>query len=192
MDSRPTTPSAPGDRPAGGAARSRMHRRWPRAAWRIAVPPQLRRDVDLARVDYADAYRVTQTSGAHSAERWLHTMFEEAPVPIMRLTRMAWRLFGAQLAPDPSPGHVFGCPVEINDHRSARMVVVWRVGLQARVVAQIDEQETVFATFVQLDTPAGRGAWLIAAPVHRRLMAAGFSLAAWRLRRSAATEAAGA
>lgn len=141
----------------------------------------MQRATDLERVDYADAYRVAPTPGGHSAERWLQVMFNDAPSPLVGAARMAWRVLGAELAPDPSPGHVFGCLLEVENHHSARMVVTWSIGLRARITAQADPCETIIATFVQLDTPTARRTWRVCAVIHRTLMAASLSVAGWRL-----------
>lgn len=90
---------------------------------------------------------------------------------------------GAELAPDPSPGHLFGCPLEVDDPDSARMAVTWGIGLRATIVAHAGESETVVATFVQLETTAARRAWRAVSPIHRSLMSVGLSLAARRLAR---------
>lgn len=160
-------------------------------ARRIGVPSELHAVAALDRIDYADAYRAPSVPHDHSAETWLRTAFDEAPRAGILFTRAAWRLVGAELAPDPSPGHIFGCPLTVHDEGTATMDVIWRVGLRATIVGWIDTDRTdrnglVMATFVRLDTPASRRVWRTLSPVHRALAAGGLSLASWRLARAGA------
>lgn len=183
-----TTPTAsPAGRGTGDGRRGRRDR----IARRIGVPADLHPVAALGRIDYADAYRAPSVPRDHSAEAWLRTAFDDAPTLGIRAARMIWRLVGAELAPNPSPGHIFGCRLTVHDEGTATMAVIWRVGLRATIVGRTDPARTgqnglVMATFVRLDTPASRRVWRVLAPVHRTLAAGGLTLAAWRLARTGA------
>lgn len=181
----PTPERPPPDMPSDGERRRPRRFRYAR---RIAVPAGLQAVASLDRIDYADAYRSPRVAHGHSAEAWLRTAFDDAPSAVMHAARTIWRMLGAELAPDPSPGHIFGCRLAVHDHGSATMAVVWRIGLRATIVAQTDdgpagESHAILATFVHHETAASRRVWRVISPIHRSLSAAGLTLAAWRLAR---------
>lgn len=190
---RATHDSTPAASPADSGTSGGHRRRRGRLARRVGVPTDLHPIASLDRIDYADAYRAPSVPRDHSAEAWLRTAFDDAPALGVRAARMIWRLVGAELAPDPSPGHIFGCRLTVHDEGIATMAVIWRVGLRATIVGRTDTARTgrnglVMATFVHLETPASRRVWRVLAPVHRALAAGGLTLAAWRLARVGTTE----
>jgi hypothetical protein len=150
-------------------------------ARKMRAPADLRAAVPLDRIDYADAFRVAPTTGSHSAEAWLRAASEDAPAPLRYGVLAIWLALGAQLAPRPSPGHVFGCPLDEIRPDLARLSVVWRIGLRATIVAHAAPNETVVGTFVQLDNRASRAVWRAVTPIHEAAAVVLLSLAARRL-----------
>jgi len=106
----------------------------------------------------------------HSAEAWARAVFEDAPAALRRLIVTGWIAgLGLRLAPRGSPEHVLGWTILSNEPR----VIVLAVGspiLAARIVVRARAGDVVHATFVRYERSLARPLWLVAAPIHARVI----------------------
>jgi hypothetical protein len=138
------------------------HEKW------ITVSDDVRSPVSLAHADYQSALLVAAPDAASSsAEQWLRSMFESAPAPVRTFIRLGWLMFGARLAPVPSPGHIAGWRIGLSQPDVVRIDVEWAVGLRAQLVVRVEESSAVFGTFVELNRLAARLVWRAIVPIHR-------------------------
>lgn len=137
-------------------------------AKRIAVSEEIHGRTSLPRADYEDTF-VIEAPGARSdsAERWIRSVFEDAPWPVRQFTRLGWLGFGAKLGPKGSTGHVAGWLIEDNAPDRIRLQVDWAVGLRAQLVLDTEPSSVTLSTFVGHRRRAARIAWPPLVPVHR-------------------------
>jgi hypothetical protein len=138
---------------------------------RVAPPAAARALCTLPAVDDADAWCVPTTdapaSGSVEAVDWLRRTYGDAPGPVRIPVLTGWRLCGAELGPLADPGHVLGWRVDLAEPDRARMVVRWRIGLDAQIVTRTEPDGFVLASFVATSTRRARVVWTLLGPSHR-------------------------
>jgi hypothetical protein len=137
----------------------------------IAVPMEARALSTLSRIDYEDAFLVdVGPVSQRTAEQWARAVVEEAPASVQRTLQSGWVALGIELrggAPDCS---VLGWPIR---HSTPEVVVLGTrspIGLEGELLFKRHEHRLLFATFIQHDRDAGRGAWATIEPMHAPLV----------------------
>jgi hypothetical protein len=143
-----------------------------------AAPPALAAHGSLARVDYADGYRVEGVPvSSLDALGWLRRVFDGRPAAVRAGLRLGWRGLGLRLGPQPSPAHVLGWRIEAAGPHVARLAVDGRLGIDANLVLATEHDSLTLSTLVRLRGPAARVLWAAVRPFHvaivRALLASG-------------------
>ncbi len=138
---------------------------------RIAIPASARGLGTLQRADYTDAF-VLATDGApdHTAQRWAHAIFEDAPAPVRAVLRVGWLALGLKLAASSSEHGVLGWELRQRTPGHVLLGVESRIGMPAELVLERRGGELLFATLVELRNPAVRVLWAGVAPLHRLIV----------------------
>ena len=137
-----------------------------------------------ARYDYADAFEIrVREPDARSAEQFARCALEQAPWPVRWTVWIAQRhLLRLRLAPRSSPDHLFGWTIVTSKPDLIQLEAVSPLlGRGVLVARRSDATRALITTYVFFTRrAAGRVAWSIVAPLHRRV-------ARYLLERAAAT-----
>ena len=119
----------------------------------------------LPRADYSDTFSVPNPDG-HTAEKWARTAFH---TDSLRDTKqVVWRgVLQLDLGSLDAPDRVAGwLVVDRSDERLVLAAESWH--LTARLVFEASPTAAVVTTRVTYRNPAGRLAWAVVGPIHRR------------------------
>jgi hypothetical protein len=128
------------------------------------------RDLD-GPVDYVDGATVEVPVGdGRSPEQWFRSVFEGAPAALRAVMNVGWR-FGLllRLAPRTSPAHILGWRIVSSAPEVAR-VEAESVLLHSRLVLRLSDGAVVMTSNIRFRRASGRAVWLLAGPVHRRIV----------------------
>jgi hypothetical protein len=135
------------------------------------LPARVRAASRLARIDYADAHRVTHRDAAQwTPECWLRAMLDDAPPWLRRALPGGWLLLGLRHGPAKSAQHVLGWPIRESDADHIVLAATSRLGMPAELVLTRDGDAWLFATLVEHDNAAMAGIWRAIAEPHRRVV----------------------
>ncbi len=151
----------------------------------VKVSAAARKLSTITRVDYEDAFEI-HTGPAHdrTAEQWAREIFEDAPLSTRIALRSAWFLLGAELHHDPPERFIFGLEVLRGTSEFVFLGVRSRLGANAELLLEREQDTLRFTTFVRLGTPVARAMWPHAAAVHRFAVRHLFGHRARRIRRT--------
>ncbi|WP_174522745.1 MULTISPECIES: hypothetical protein [Mycobacterium] len=126
----------------------------------ISPPEALLTASALGRIDYADAFEVdTEHPPERSAEEWLRTVLEDAPLHTRIRLLSAWSAIGLKLRTPGSAGSILGWDIRARD---ADLVVVGthsRIGMPAELVLRREHGGLLFATLVRHNNAFVRAVW---------------------------------
>ena len=138
-------------------------------ARRVKVPEEIRALDDLGGAGYADAFEVAAGGVERSAEAWAREVFEGLASWQRVLLVLGWRVVMG-FGPGPAdPAHVLGWRVTTASPASITLEQV-SSRVRAHVVLKVSGAHLVLVTLVRRENPAGRLAWLLGGPVHRRVI----------------------
>lgn len=135
----------------------------------ISPPEDARALSALARIDYADAFRVTAVLDV-TPEQWVRAMLQEAPARVRARLVLGWTALGLRLGPPWSSHRVLGWKVKHSDPDYVLLVADSWLGLRGRLLLRTEPDGLLFATFVQLSNPAVRALWSAITPHHRHVV----------------------
>ena len=135
----------------------------------ISPPEDARALSALARIDYADAFRVAAVLDV-TPEQWVRAMLQEAPARVRARLVLGWTALGLRLGPPWSSHRVLGWKVKHSDPDYVLLVADSWLGLRGRLLLRTEPDGLLFATFVQLSNPAVRALWSAITPHHRHVV----------------------
>lgn len=128
---------------------------------------------DLRSVDYQDRSEVTvEGASARDAVGWARAMLEDAPARTRGKLDAGWRVLQVRRGPLDSPDHILGWPVMEASGRRAVLGSTSRLGLDVRLVFEVEDDRIAMSTFMAFTSPLGRLVWAGVAPGHRRVVPA--------------------
>lgn len=135
----------------------------------IPLPQDARALSTLPRIDYDDAFAVTQDVQRSAAE-WVRAVVEDAPLRIRRDLWLGWIGLGLKIGLPWSSDRVLGWKVK---HRDLAVVLLaadsW-LGFRGELLFRSEPDGLLFATLVQQNNPAARALWGAIAPHHVRVV----------------------
>jgi hypothetical protein len=135
----------------------------------ISLPEDARRLSTLSRIDYEDAFAVTDDV-EHTPVEWVRAVLQDAPPSVRRRLWLGWTALGLRLAPPWSPNRVLGWKVEHSDPAYVLLSADSWLGLRGRLLFRSEPDGLLFATFVQLTNPAVRVLWAAVTPRHQHVV----------------------
>ncbi len=135
----------------------------------ISPPEDARALSALARIDYADAFKVA-TDVDVTPEQWVRAMLQEAPARVRARLVLGWTALGLRLGPPWSSHRMLGWKVKHSDPDYVLLVADSWLGLRGRLLLRTEPDGLLFATFVQLSNPAVRALWSAITPHHRHVV----------------------
>lgn len=124
----------------------------------------------LARPDYEFSVEEPVRGAARSAEQWARAVFEDAPLVLRWIIRVAWQAFlGARLGPRSSPEHVLGMPI-LRDEPGLLVLDLPSALIGAHNVVDVGESRVRWVTLVRYERPLARVIWPVAAVIHQRVL----------------------
>src|SRR3954462_12473993 len=137
----------------------------------IPIPPAVRAQSALARVDYTDAFRLAgEQATARSAEGWARTMIEGAPAAMRHSLRRGWWALGLRLGSTEGPQRVLGWRIRRSDPDHAVLAAESRLGMRAELLFDRAPDGVLFATVINLRNPVARAVWAVTPPRHQRVV----------------------
>ena len=150
-----------------------LHAGTPDRVRQIALPTTARALSTLARIDYADAFRVPAgAAGDRTGEQWARATLEDAPMAVRRQLRWGWLALGLKLGGAGGEGFVLGWEVRRSGPDFALLGAGSRVGMPAELLFKPEGDTLLFATLVRLRNPVVRAVWAAVAPWHRQVVPA--------------------
>ncbi|OBF93080.1 hypothetical protein A5790_11745 [Mycobacterium sp. 852002-51152_SCH6134967] len=114
----------------------------------------------LGRIDYADAFEVgIEHPLERSAEDWMRTILEGAPVHMRIRLLSAWSAIGLKLRPPGSNRTILGWPIRDTVADSVLLGAHSRIGMPGELLLRRRDGGLLFATFVRQDNPIARRLW---------------------------------
>lgn len=114
----------------------------------------------LGRIDYADAFEVAVGQPLdRSAEEWMRTILEGAPVHLRIRLLSAWSAIGLKLRTPASNQTILGWPIRATDADSVLLGAHSRIGMPGELLLRRRDGWLLFATFVRQDNPIARKLW---------------------------------
>ncbi|VEG41496.1 Protein of uncharacterised function (DUF2867) [Mycolicibacterium flavescens] len=131
-----------------------------RRVQQIRPPEALLTTSALGRIDYADAFEVGIEHPLDcSAEDWMRTILEGAPVHMRIRLLSAWSAIGLKLRPPGSSRTILGWPIRATVADSVLLGAHSRVGMPGELLLRRRDGGLLFATFVRQDNPIARKLW---------------------------------
>jgi len=126
----------------------------------VPLPAEARARSSLAHVDYEDCFLMeVPQPDERTAEQWARAVLEDAPAPLQRSLRSAWRSLGMRIGPVRGDGFVLGWTVRQSEPDVVLLGGTSRLGMQAELVLERQQDGLLFATLVQFDNPGARTLW---------------------------------
>lgn len=114
----------------------------------------------LGRIDYADAFEVSiEHPLERSAEEWLRTILEGAPLHTRIRLLAAWSAIGLKLRIPDSAGSILGWEIRAGDADFVVLGARSRIGMPGELVLRREKDGLLFATFVRHDNLIARSLW---------------------------------
>jgi len=140
-------------------------------ATRVEAPESALALVDFKEVSYSCAFEINVSSAMrHTAEQWLRGVQEGAPTPLR------WFVVG---------GWIAGLWLRLDLRSSTDNILGWRIlsvtdrdavigaegpALSGRQVLQVDDASVIHTTVVRYNRSLARVLWLVAEPIHVRVI----------------------
>ncbi|KUI47658.1 hypothetical protein AU198_23970 [Mycobacterium sp. GA-1199] len=114
----------------------------------------------LGRIDYTDAFEVgIEHPLQRSAEEWLRTILEGAPLHTRIRLLAAWSAIGLKLRTPGSAGSILGWEIRKRDAGFVMVGARSRIGMPGELVLRRENDGLLFATFVRHDNLIARRLW---------------------------------
>ncbi|UUO03187.1 hypothetical protein M4D79_08715 [Mycolicibacterium novocastrense] len=114
----------------------------------------------LGRIHYADAFEVgIEHPLERSAEEWLRTILEGAPLHTRIRLLAAWSAIGLKLRTPGSAGSILGWEIRNRDAGFVMVGARSRIGMPGELVLRRANDGLLFATFVRHDSLIARRLW---------------------------------
>ena len=140
-----------------------------RAVSQISLPQDARAHSTLFRIDYADAFAVSDDF-QRTAEEWVRAVLQDAPASVRRRLWWGWTALGLKLGPPWSSSRVLGWKVAHTDQALVLLTADSWLGLHGQLLFASRPDGLLFATFVQLTNPAAHALWAAITPRHQRVV----------------------
>lgn len=134
------------------------------------VPAHVRNLCSLSRVDYADAFRVSDEN-AHGlpADRWAKRVLEEAPARVRAELLASWWSIGLRVRPGSSR-RILGWDVRSVAEDHVVLGTSSRIGMSAELVFMRSGADWWFGTLLMFTTPIARVTWALVEVPHVRFV----------------------
>ena len=114
----------------------------------------------LGRVDYADAFEVSVARPRdHSAEEWMRTILEGAPLGTRVRLLAAWSAIGLKLRVPGSDRSILGWDIRACDDDFVLLGAHSRIGMPGELLLRRQDDRLLFATLVRHDNSTVRALW---------------------------------
>jgi hypothetical protein len=120
-------------------------------------------------IDYHDALRV-DTGIEHDGEQWARAVLEDAPRAMRARLLSGWTALGLKLGPPSSERRVLGWKIERNRPSFALLSARSWLGLRGELLFRREPYGLLFATLIQLSTPAARATWAAITTTHQQVV----------------------
>ena len=137
---------------------------------KIALPVGTAELAGFDGYDYDEAWEIAIPDVGITPEEWARLALEGAPSAMRAVMVNGWKTLGIGLEPLGSTSAVLGWPIRRSDDAALVLGVHAGVGITARIVMRAYPGKMVHAMLVRYDNLAGRAAWNVIAPGHRKFV----------------------